>query len=101
MRRRRHLLERKYGQLAEGEKPVNAGNDVAQTCRQLEIAESPTHRWQNQRGAASANDTKRLMNRHGFRSGPLNGEQVTWSGRRESNPRSQLGKRMSLVTSTH
>ena len=76
MRRRRHLLERIYGPLAEGEKPVNAGNDVAQTCRQLEIAESPTHRWQNQRGAASANDTKRLMNRHGFRSGPLNGEQV-------------------------
>ena len=38
MRRRRHLLERIYGQFAEGEKPLNAGNDVAQTCRQLEIA---------------------------------------------------------------
>ena len=46
--------------LAEGEKLLNAGNDVAEVCRQLEITESTWHRWRNQYGGMKANDAKRL-----------------------------------------
>jgi len=36
--------------LAEGEKLLNQGHDVAEVCRQLEITESTWHRWRNQYG---------------------------------------------------
>jgi transposase-like protein len=46
--------------LAEGEKLLNRGEDIAEVCRQLEITESTWHRWRNQYGGMKANDAKRL-----------------------------------------
>jgi putative transposase len=60
MKHQRHTPEQVIRKLAEGEKLLNAGNDVAQLCRQLEITESTWHRWRNQYGGMKANDAKRL-----------------------------------------
>ena len=60
MKRRHHTPEQVIRKLAEGEKLLNAGNDVAEVCRQLEITESTWHRWRNQDGGMKANDAKRL-----------------------------------------
>ncbi len=60
MKRRHHTPEQVIRKLAEGEKLLNAGNDVAEVCRQLEITESTWHRWRNQYGGMKANDAKRL-----------------------------------------
>jgi transposase-like protein len=46
--------------LAEGEKLLNQGDDIAEVCRQLEITQSTWHRWRNQYGGMKANDAKRL-----------------------------------------
>ena len=46
--------------LAEGEKLLNRGEDIAEVCRQLEITESTWHRWRNQYGGMKANDAKKL-----------------------------------------
>jgi len=60
VKRRHHTPEQVIRKLAEGEKLLNAGNDVAEVCRQLEITESTWHRWRNQYGGMKANDAKRL-----------------------------------------
>ena len=60
VKRRHHTPEQIIRILAEGEKLLNAGNDVAETCRQLEITESTWHRWKAQYGGMKANDAKRL-----------------------------------------
>ena len=60
MKRRHHTPEQVIRKLAEGEKLLNAGHDVAEVCRQLEITESTWHRWRNQYGGMKANDAKRL-----------------------------------------
>jgi len=60
MKQRRHSPEQVIRKLAEGEKLLNQGNDVAEVCRQLEITESTWHRWRNQYGGMKANDAKRL-----------------------------------------
>ncbi len=60
MKRRHHTPEQVIRKLAEGLKLLNAGNDVAEVCRQLEITESTWHRWRNQYGGMKANDAKRL-----------------------------------------
>ena len=41
-------------------KPTAAPNDLAEVCRQLEIAESTWHRWKAQYGGMKVNDAKRL-----------------------------------------
>ena len=46
--------------LTEGDKLLNEGQDIAEVCRHLEIAESTWHRWKNQFGGMKANDAKRL-----------------------------------------
>ena len=46
--------------LAEGEKLLNRGDEIAEVCRQLEITESTWHRWRNQYGGMKANDAKKL-----------------------------------------
>jgi putative transposase len=48
MKHQRHTPEQVIRKLAEGEKLLNAGNDIAEVCRQLEITESTWHRWRNQ-----------------------------------------------------
>ena len=60
MKLRRHTPEQVSRKLAEGEKLLNHGDDVAEVCRQLEITQSTWHRWRNQYGGMKANDAKRL-----------------------------------------
>ena len=60
MKQRRHTPEQVIRKLAEGEKLLNQGHDVAEVCRQLEITESTWHRWKGQYGGMKANDAKRL-----------------------------------------
>jgi hypothetical protein len=49
--------------LAEGDKLLNEGQDLAEVRRHLAIAESTWHRWKSQYGGIKANDAKRLKNR--------------------------------------
>jgi putative transposase len=60
MKQKRHSPEQVIRKLAEGEKLLNRGDDVAEVCRQLEITESTWHRWRNQYGGMKASDAKRL-----------------------------------------
>ena len=60
MKHQRHTPEQVIRKLAEGEKLLNAGNDVAEVCRQLEITESTWHRRRNQYGGMKVNDAKLL-----------------------------------------
>jgi putative transposase len=46
--------------LAEGNKLLGAGQELAEVCRHLEIAESTWHRWLAQYGGMKANEAKRL-----------------------------------------
>jgi putative transposase len=60
MKQKRHSPEQVIRKLADGEKLLNRGDDIAEVCRQLEITESTWHRWRNQYGGMKANDAKRL-----------------------------------------
>ncbi len=60
MKQKRHSPEQVIRKLAEGEKLLNRGEDIAEVCRQLEITEFTWHRWRNQYGGMKANDAKRL-----------------------------------------
>ena len=60
VKRRHHTPEQVIRKLAQGEKLLNEGSDVAEVCRQLEITQSTWHRWRNQYGGMKANDAKRL-----------------------------------------
>ena len=60
MKRRHHTPEQVIRKLAQGEKLLNEGNDIAEVCRQLEITQSTWHRWRNQYGGMKASDAKRL-----------------------------------------
>jgi hypothetical protein len=60
MKKRHHTPEQVIRKLAEGDKLLNQGEDLAERCPQLEIAESTWHRWKAQYGGMKANDAKRL-----------------------------------------
>ena len=60
MKQRRHSPEQVIRKLAEGEKMLNQGHDVAEVCRPPEITDSTWHRWRNQYGGMKANEAKRL-----------------------------------------
>jgi putative transposase len=60
MKQRRHTPEQVIRKLAEGEKLLNQGDDIAEVCRRLEITQSTWLRWSNQYGGLKANDAKRL-----------------------------------------
>jgi transposase-like protein len=60
MKRRKHTPEQVIRKLAEGDKLLNEGKDIAEVCRHLEIAESTWHRWKGQYGGIKANEAKRL-----------------------------------------
>ena len=45
MKQKHHTPEQIIRKLAEGDKLVNQGEDLAEVCRRLEIAESTWHRW--------------------------------------------------------
>ena len=60
MKRRHHTPEQVIRKLAEGEKLLNEGSDIAEVCKHLEITESTWHRWRNQYGGMKVSDAKRL-----------------------------------------
>jgi putative transposase len=60
VKRKHHTPEQVVRKLAEGEKLLNSGSDIADVCKHLEITESTWHRWRNQYGGMKANDAKRL-----------------------------------------
>ena len=60
VKRRHHTPEQVVRTLAEGDKLLNQGSDIAEVYRQLEITESTWHRWKNQYGGMKASDAKRL-----------------------------------------
>ncbi len=59
-KRRRHTPDQIIRKLAEGNKLLGAGQELAEVCRHLEIAESTWHRWLAQYGGMKASDAKRL-----------------------------------------
>lgn len=59
-KRRRHTPDQIIRKLAEGNKLLGAGQEVAEVCRHLEIAESTWQRWLAQYGGIKAHDAKRL-----------------------------------------
>ena len=60
MKQRYHTPEQVIRKLAEGDKLLNDGQDLAEVCWHLGIAESIWHRWKSQYGGMKANDAKRL-----------------------------------------
>src|SRR5271168_5583508 len=59
-KRRRHTPDQIIRKLAEGNKLLGGGTELAEVCRHLQIAESTWHRWLAQYGGMKANDAKRL-----------------------------------------
>jgi putative transposase len=60
MKRRRHTPEQVIRKLAEGDKLLAQGKDLAEVVRHLEVTESTWHRWRTQYGGMKADDAKRL-----------------------------------------
>lgn len=60
MKKKRHTPEQIIRKLAEGDKLLNEGADIATVVKQLEVTESTWHRWKAQYGGMKANDAKRL-----------------------------------------
>ena len=56
-KRRRHTPDQIIRKLAEGNKLLGTGQELAEVCRHLQIAESTWHRWY---GGMKANEAKRL-----------------------------------------
>ncbi|WP_209914089.1 IS3 family transposase [Mycolicibacterium lutetiense] len=59
-KRRRHTPDQIIRKLAEGNKLLGTGQELAEVCRHLEVTESTWHRWVAQYGGMKANDAKRL-----------------------------------------
>lgn len=59
-KRRRHTPDQIIRKLDEGHRLLASGQDLAEVCRHLEIAESTWQRWLAQYGGLKANDAKRL-----------------------------------------
>lgn len=59
-KRRRHTPDQIIRKLAEGNKLLASGQELAEVCRHPEIAESTWHRWLAQHGGMKASDAKRL-----------------------------------------
>ena len=68
-KRRRHTPDQIIRKLAEGNKLLASGQELAEVCRHLEIAESTWHRWLAQYGGMKANEAKRLKEGSAARSG--------------------------------
>ena len=60
MKNRRHTPEQIIRKLAEGDKLLGEGKDVAEVVRHLQVTESTFHRWRNQYGGMKADDAKKL-----------------------------------------
>ena len=59
--RRRHTPEQVVRKLAEGERLLSDGQDLAAVCKHLEVSEQTWHRWRNQYGGMKADDPHKGM----------------------------------------
>ncbi|MBK7723453.1 MAG: transposase [Austwickia sp.] len=59
MKRHRHTPEQVVRKLAEGERILNSGGDLATVVRTLEISEATWNRWRSQYGGMKASEAKR------------------------------------------
>lgn len=60
MKRRRHTPEQAARKLREGERRLNAGEELGSVLRALEITESTWNRWRSTHGGMKAADVRRL-----------------------------------------
>jgi len=60
MKKKRHSPEQIIAKLREAEVGLNAGQELATVCRQLEISEQTYYRWRQQYGGMKADEVKRL-----------------------------------------
>jgi putative transposase len=58
--RKRHSPEQVVRKLGLADRMLGEGKDVADVCRELEVAEQTYYRWRNQFGGLKADDVKRL-----------------------------------------
>jgi transposase-like protein len=58
--RKRHSPEQVVRKLATADRMLGEGKEVADVCRELQVAEQTYHRWRNQFGGLKADDVKRL-----------------------------------------
>jgi putative transposase len=59
-RRRRHTPGQVVRKLAQADRMLGEGKDVADVCRELQISQQTYDRWRNQFGGLTADDAKRL-----------------------------------------
>jgi transposase-like protein len=60
MKKKRHSPEQVIAKLREAEAGLNAGQELAAVCRQLEVSEQTYYRWRQQYGGMKADEMKRL-----------------------------------------
>jgi putative transposase len=60
MKKKRHSPEQIIAKLREAEAGLNAGQELAAVCRQLEVSEQTYYRWRQQYGGMKADEMKRL-----------------------------------------
>ena len=60
MKRKRHTPERAVRKLREGERRLNAGEELGSVLRALEITESTWNRWRSAYGGVKAAGVKEL-----------------------------------------
>lgn len=58
--RKRHAPEQVVRKLAQADRMLGEGKEVADVCRELGVAEQTYYRWRNQFGGLKADDAKRL-----------------------------------------
>jgi putative transposase len=58
--RRRHTPGQVVRKLAQADRLLGEGKDVADVCRELQVSEQTYYRWRNQFGGLKADDAKRL-----------------------------------------
>ena len=58
--RKRHSPEQAVRKLGLADRMLGEGKDVADVCRELQVAEQTYYRWRNQFGGLKADDVKRL-----------------------------------------
>jgi transposase len=58
--RKRHTPERVVRKLAQADRMLGEGRDVADVCRELQVSEQTYYRWHNQFGGLKADDATRL-----------------------------------------
>lgn len=57
---KRHTPEQVVRKLAQADRMLGEGKDVADVCRELGVVEQTYYRWRNQFGGLKADDAKRL-----------------------------------------